>query len=308
MTTCHNTEADVKIAIAYLRVSTEDQKLGPEAQRAAIEAWAARESVTIAAWHCDHGVSGASEIDYRPGLLAALCDLRTHGASAIVVARRDCLAQSVGVALKIDDLVEAIGCMVHNADGVANGRSKTARAVRIGVDAALQHARETGIAATKAALAVLRAKGHRTGACPFGKTTDADGKTLVPDQRELAILVEILALDDVGLSSRKIERTLAGRGIVSLRTGKPFGHTQVWEHTLLARKMRADGSLPAATSKPSTGTVTLSDATCSRVRAVVAMMGVRPAAAHLGVSASTLTAGLAGLPIRAGSAALLEAA
>ncbi len=33
------------VAVAYIRVSKDDQKLGPEAQRAAVEAWAAREGV-----------------------------------------------------------------------------------------------------------------------------------------------------------------------------------------------------------------------------------------------------------------------
>lgn len=37
---------DPKRAVAYLRVSTDEQRLGPEAQRAAIAAWGAREGVT----------------------------------------------------------------------------------------------------------------------------------------------------------------------------------------------------------------------------------------------------------------------
>jgi hypothetical protein len=65
-----------KIAIASIRVSTEDQRLGPEARRAAIEAWAAREGVHVAAWHVDQGVSGAAPIEERPGLLGAISALR----------------------------------------------------------------------------------------------------------------------------------------------------------------------------------------------------------------------------------------
>ena len=45
-------------AVAYLRVSTDEQKLGPEAQRAAIQSWANREGVSVVAWHTDAGVSG----------------------------------------------------------------------------------------------------------------------------------------------------------------------------------------------------------------------------------------------------------
>lgn len=55
-----------KIAIGYLRVSTDEQRLGPEAQRASIEAWAAREGLSVVAWHVDGGVSGATNIEERP--------------------------------------------------------------------------------------------------------------------------------------------------------------------------------------------------------------------------------------------------
>ena len=51
-------QRDQSRAVAYLRVSTEDQALGPEAQRAAIEAWAARQGVQVLSWHLDQGVGG----------------------------------------------------------------------------------------------------------------------------------------------------------------------------------------------------------------------------------------------------------
>ena len=59
------------MAVAYLRVSTEDQNLGPEAQRAAIERWAAGREVTVAVWFEDR-LSGATAVEDRPGLVAAL--------------------------------------------------------------------------------------------------------------------------------------------------------------------------------------------------------------------------------------------
>src|SRR5947207_2828607 len=67
------------LAVGYVRVSTDEQKLGPEAQRAAIEAWAAREGVSVVAWHVDAGVSGGSDLADRPALVAALGELRAAG-------------------------------------------------------------------------------------------------------------------------------------------------------------------------------------------------------------------------------------
>jgi hypothetical protein len=54
------------LAVAYVRVSTEDQNLGPEAQRAAIERWAPSRGITVAAWHQDC-LSGATAVEDRPG-------------------------------------------------------------------------------------------------------------------------------------------------------------------------------------------------------------------------------------------------
>src|SRR5215831_17616573 len=89
------------LAVAYSRVSTEDQNLGPEAQRAAIEAWAARHGVAVVSWHHDHGVSGATPAAERPALLEALAAVRAHGAGVLVALKRDRIARDVAVAVTI---------------------------------------------------------------------------------------------------------------------------------------------------------------------------------------------------------------
>ena len=65
-------------AIGYLRVSTEEQALGPEAQRASILAYAKARGLEVGSWHADLGVSGTTPIPDRPGLLAALDALKVH--------------------------------------------------------------------------------------------------------------------------------------------------------------------------------------------------------------------------------------
>src|SRR4051812_41386352 len=91
-------QGDSKVAIGYIRVSTTRQELGPEAQRASIEAWAAQRGVRIASWHEDRGVSGSAPIEARPGLLAAITAVREHRAGTLAVARRDRLARDIVVA------------------------------------------------------------------------------------------------------------------------------------------------------------------------------------------------------------------
>src|SRR5579864_6724647 len=112
---------DPSLAVAYVRVSTEEQRLGPEAQRAQIEVWAARAGVRVVAWCLDQGVSGAAPLETRPALVTALAELRAQKAGVLVVAKRDRLARSVEVALALERALQGVGARVVSADGTGNG-------------------------------------------------------------------------------------------------------------------------------------------------------------------------------------------
>ena len=82
--------------LAYLRVSTPTQVeegQGLEVQRQEIEAWATANGHTIAAWHEDAGISGASGLDKRIGLGEALQALKTQEIDGLVVFKVDRLAR-----------------------------------------------------------------------------------------------------------------------------------------------------------------------------------------------------------------------
>ncbi|XYI03153.1 recombinase family protein [Sorangium sp. So ce1128] len=72
-------------AVAYVRVSTDAACASAAQQRAAIEAWARREGVDVAAWHDDRG----EEAGDRPGFAAALEGLTLTGAGVLAVASED---------------------------------------------------------------------------------------------------------------------------------------------------------------------------------------------------------------------------
>jgi DNA invertase Pin-like site-specific DNA recombinase len=217
---------NAKLAIAYLRVSTEDQKLGPEAQRAAVEAWAAREGVSVASWHIDAGVSGGCDLGDRPALGEALGDLRALGAGVLVVAKRDRLARDSGIAIAIERAVEQSGARVVSADGSGNGDGPSDVFMRRILDAAAEHERALIRARTKAALAAKARKGERVGGVPFGFRVGADGVHLERDEGEQATVATVRTLAAAGLSQRAIAGALAARGLVS-RTGRPFAQPQV---------------------------------------------------------------------------------
>lgn len=213
------------LAVAYLRVSTDRQELGPEAQRASIETWAAAHGVTVVAWHCDAGVSGGSDLDARPELAAALGALKAYRAGILAVAKRDRIARDVAVAVAIERAVDRAGARIVSADGVANGDTAADAFLRTILDGAAEYERALIRQRTKAALRAKRARGERAGNVPFGFTADASG-TLAPHEGEQAIIGHVRALRASGLTLRGIVAELSRVGFVG-RTGRPLALRQV---------------------------------------------------------------------------------
>ncbi|MCA9545881.1 MAG: recombinase family protein, partial [Myxococcales bacterium] len=222
--TMHAQPQSYTVAVAYLRVSTDEQHLGPEAQRAAIEAWADREGVQVAAWHVDHGVSGAAPLDKRPALAAALDDLQAG--AVLVVAKRDRLARDTLAAAMLERLAARAGARIVAADGVGNGDGPEDRLMRRMVDAFAEYEREIIRARTRSALAAKARRGERTGGVPVGYRVGADGVSLERDPAEARIVAAVLRARDAGLSLRAISDELTAAGYTT-RKGGPISHTQV---------------------------------------------------------------------------------
>jgi DNA invertase Pin-like site-specific DNA recombinase len=220
--------ASPRTAVAYLRVSTDEQHLGPDAQRAAITAWATREGVSVVAWHVDAGVSGAAAIADRPELLAALAALREHGAGILAVAKRDRLARDVMAAAMIERMADDAGARVVSAAGEGtDSDDPSAVLMRRMVDAFAEYERALIAARTRAALAVKRSRGEATSHAPFGFRAVVGG-VLVADEAEQAVIAQVRAARARGLTVRAICDELRAAGIVS-RKGKPLAVSAVGE-------------------------------------------------------------------------------
>jgi len=208
-------QGDPLCAVAYIRVSTEEQHLGPEAQRAAIASWAAKGGVRVAATHSDT-LTGASELVDRPGLVEALSDLTLHHAGVLVVAKRDRLARDVVIAATIERAVAKHGARVIAADGVGNGDSPADGFMRVILDGAAAYERALIRARTKVALQALRARGQRAGTIPFGYFDAGNGK-LAPDPAEQVLVARVRALREGGASLRAMfEQVASARGFGGL--------------------------------------------------------------------------------------------
>ncbi|MBI2374747.1 MAG: recombinase family protein [Deltaproteobacteria bacterium] len=197
-----------KIVVGYVRVSTEEQALGPEAQLASLKAWCVANGHELVAVHEDRGVSGATPVDKRPGLLAALESVRQHKASSLLVAKRDRLARDVVVAAVAERLVLQLGARVLTSDGAGNGDSPEASLMRCMLDAFSQYERAVIAARTKSALGAKKARGELVGDVPFGFELAGDGKKLVRSEAEQAVLTYARALRAEGLTYRELVERL----------------------------------------------------------------------------------------------------
>jgi site-specific DNA recombinase len=222
------TAGDPKAAVAYLRVSTQEQDLGPEAQRASIDAWAGRHGVRIAAYFEDR-VSGGTKVEDRPAMLEAFGALRAFGAGLFVAAKRDRIARHVVVAATVEQMALEAGAKVITADGVAVEDTPEGQLLRGMLDLFAQYERALIRTRTRAALAIKRSKGEKyTRRAPLGFRFE-NGQ-LVEDAQERETLARVREMKARGLSTARVVTILNAEG-VQCRGGR-------WHVTTLARALR----------------------------------------------------------------------
>jgi DNA invertase Pin-like site-specific DNA recombinase len=145
-------------AVAYTRVSTKGQGasgLGLDAQRSAIEQFAAREGLTVTHWFSEaESGKGADALERRPELAAALKVARKAGAF-IVVAKLDRLSRDVHF---------ISGLMAHKVPFIVTELGMKTDPFELHLRAAFAEEERRKISErTKSALAAAKARGTRLG-------------------------------------------------------------------------------------------------------------------------------------------------
>lgn len=230
------------LAVAYLRVSTDEQALGLEAQRASIEAWATARGITIAAWCIDEGVSGGAALEARPELARALVLLREHQAGSLVVAKRDRLARDVIVAAMVEKLAANVGAVILSVagEGSDDTNDPSAQLLRRMVDAFAEYERAMIAMRTRNALAAKRNRGEVIGGVPpWGYRLSDDGTRWVPDEREQRMLALVHQLRSQGATFASIVESLALAGFTS-RNGRKFARSNVFLMAKAAARLAAE--------------------------------------------------------------------
>lgn len=247
---------DPTLAVAYLRVSTDDQRNGPDVQRADIERWASRHGVTVAGWFEDKDISGgdgltedlALDLGQRPALVAAMAALSERRAGLMLVQCRDRWARDIVLAAMLDRVVSKAGAQVVSAIGAGSdprraGDDDSDEDMKVFEDWQAQRERRKIRRRTKMALAIKKARGERVGTLPYGFQLAADGVKLEPRADEQAVIARVAELQAAGVKQAEIVRALESAGVVG-RTGKPLSQPQV--HRLLTRGGAASAPTVAA--------------------------------------------------------------
>jgi len=151
--------------VAYVRVSTSEQAdsgAGLAAQRATIEAEAARRGWTLAAIYEDAGASGKS-LSGRTALADALSDLDRGDAAGLIVAKLDRLSRSVADAAELLDRAQRAGWALVACDLGVDTSTPAGEAMANVMSAFAQLERRLIGQRTREALAAKRAQGVRLG-------------------------------------------------------------------------------------------------------------------------------------------------
>lgn len=209
------TRADQTRAVAYLRVSTEEQAregVSLAAQRAKVEAYAALYDARLVAV-CEDAGASASTLE-RPALRRALAMLRRGEADALIVAKLDRLTRSVRDLGELVDGVFKKKALLSVAEQV-DTRSAAGRMVLNIIASISQWEREAIGERTADAMRHMRERGEYTGgAAPLGfcRATAGGLTAVLLDPREQETIAEIRDLRARGMTVRAIAAQLAADG------------------------------------------------------------------------------------------------
>jgi DNA invertase Pin-like site-specific DNA recombinase len=201
--------------IAYCRVSTQQQGrsgLGLDAQRKAVEAFAAAEAFEIVAEFVEIETGkGADALDRRPQLAAALKAAKKRKAP-IVVAKLDRLSRDVHF---------ISGLMSQRVPFIVAAFGRDVDSFMLHIYAALAQKERAMISErTRAALAEAKARGVK-----LGNQAQADANKAAAAARDAAVRPIIEAMPDASL--REIARVLTERGIEAPRGGTAWNQVTV---------------------------------------------------------------------------------
>jgi site-specific DNA recombinase len=211
----------------YCRCSTDgqaDEGVTLEAQQEKLKQYAALFSLELVSLHVDAGISAKTL--KRPGLQAALDDLKQSRADGIVVVKLDRLTRSVrDLGHLVDEYFADGRWALLSVNEQIDTRSAAGRLMLHILGSVSQWEREACGERTRDALGHLRAQGVRLGGSALGWTRgadlDADGRRVLVDLNEEQDTVSrIVVLRRQGRTLRQIAAILSNEDRKTKRGGR----------------------------------------------------------------------------------------
>lgn len=213
-------------AVSYLRCSGLGQVESDtwDRQTAAITKYAKTHGMIVVDEFRDAGVSGAKDLDSRPGLAALLDRIESNGVRVVLVENATRLARDLMVSEVILQQLTAVGCTVIAADSgtdlTADTDDPTRRLIRQVLGAVAEFDRRVTVLKLRAARDRIRSRGQRCeGRKPFGSR---------PGEQQALDRIRELYRKPHGHRRRSLQaicEILNAEGVAT-RSGKPW-HPQV---------------------------------------------------------------------------------
>ncbi len=225
-------------AIGYIRCSTQEQAgsgLGLDAQAQRIRAYCGMKDLDLIEIVTDDGVSGGKPLARRDGGLQLLEAIRARKADAVVMLKLDRMFRNAGDCLATVEQWERKNVALHVVDLGGNAIDTTSAAGRfmlVVLAGAAEMERNLTRERTRSAMAVKRANGQRVGSVPYGCDLAKDGTTLIPNETEQAVVLEIKSMRSAGGTLQQIAKELSERRIPT-KTGRSR-----WTHQAVDRILK----------------------------------------------------------------------
>lgn len=217
--------------VGYIRVSTEEQATSGqslEAQTAKIKGYCDLYDLELVEIIVDAGQSAKSL--NRPGIQQALKLLDSGVAGGLVIAKLDRLTRNVADWQTLIDgyFGDKAGKQLFSVGDSIDTRTAAGRLVLNVLLSVAQWEREAIGERTRDALAVKIKNRQRVGKIRYGFDLGQDGKSLIENPQEQAVLIRIQTMRNEGLSFPKIADRLNSENVPT-KEGKTWAPTTIWQ-------------------------------------------------------------------------------
>jgi site-specific DNA recombinase len=202
-------ESIIKLAIAYIRMSTDKQAISPAMQEERILAWATANGFEVVAIYRDMAKSG-STTENRPELEKAI-QHASQIRGVLVSYKLDRWARSVADASAIASRLRKNGAGMVSITESFDTTTDAGRLLYNILAAVAEFERDCIVSRTKAALSHLRSTGKVFGAIPYGRIRNGDDLVECPEEQD--IIVRMRTMRAAGNGYRLVARTLNNDGV-----------------------------------------------------------------------------------------------